>query len=367
VARWIKAFIMLVVLGIFILAVGMGFLLILSGGNPIDFIQTSILRVALSSRQDEINTPIGTDDSPIRFTISSGETPTVIARNLVNSGLILDSDLFVNYLRVENLDTQLKTGTFFLNQTQNLPAIAQTLIDTRNSGIVFSITPGQRIEEVAESIDASGRFAFSGADFLALVAANAPLNPELATLLGIPTGASLEGFLFPNTYVLPPSITALELRDEILNTFVASVGMQVIQDANAQGYSMYQMVTMASIIERESVHSDEDVLISSVYRNRLDIDMLLQADPTVQYALNGSRGRWWVNITQADYRGVVSPYNTYLNTGLPPGAIANPSLSAIRAAVYPAESSYFFFRARCDGSNRHNFATTYDEHLANGC
>jgi len=95
--------------------------------------------------------------------------------------------------------------------------------------------------------------------------------------------------------------------------------------------------------------------------------MRLQADPTVQYGINGARGRWWPAITQADYRNIASPYNTYLNEGLPPGPIASPGLSAIRAATYPAESSYFYFRAKCDRSNYHNFATTYDEHLANGC
>jgi UPF0755 protein len=115
------------------------------------------------------------------------------------------------------------------------------------------------------------------------------------------------------------------------------------------------------------VWDDEHTLITSVYRNRLDIGMKLDADPTVQYALQGARGRWWPNISPSDYTGVESPYNTYLNFELPPGPIANPSLSAIRAAIYPAESSYIYFRARCDGSNYHRFATTYDEHLANGC
>ena len=138
-------------------------------------------------------------------------------------------------------------------------------------------------------------------------------------------------------------------------------------DAGADGYTMYDIVTLASIIERESVWADENVLIASVYRNRLDIAMRLQADPTVQYGLDDSRGRYWTNITVEDYQGVNSLYNTYIYDGLPPGPIANPSLSAIRAAVYPASTNYIFFRAKCDGSNRHNFAVTFDEHLANGC
>ncbi|MEO1289708.1 MAG: endolytic transglycosylase MltG [Chloroflexota bacterium] len=108
-------------------------------------------------------------------------------------------------------------------------------------------------------------------------------------------------------------------------------------------------------------------MIASVYRNRLEIGMNMEADPTVQYGINGTRGEWWVNITVADYRGVNSPYNTYLINGLPPGPIANPSLSAIRGAAYPAQTDFIFFRAKCDGSNYHNFAVAFDEHLANGC
>jgi UPF0755 protein len=363
----IKGIILMGVIAIFFGAIGIGFVLILSGGNPIAYLQKTVIRFNLASRQDELNTPIGNDEKPVRFTINSGDSPSLIGRNLLDTGLIADASLFVDYLRSEDLDTRLQAGTYFLNQTQTIPQIAQTLLDSRNSSITFRVVEGSRIEEIAEAIDADRRFGFTGAEFLSVVGNGAQLDPALSQLLGIPTGATLEGFMYPDTYVLPPNVTATELRDQLLQAFISAVGQQMINDAIAQGYTMRNMVTLASIIERESVHSDEDVLISSVYRNRLAINMLLQADPTVQYALNGTRGRWWVNITQADYRGVVSPFNTYLNLGLPPNPIANPSLSALRAAVYPAESTYFYFRARCDGSNRHNFATTYDEHLANGC
>jgi UPF0755 protein len=108
-------------------------------------------------------------------------------------------------------------------------------------------------------------------------------------------------------------------------------------------------------------------MIAGVYRNRLDIGMKLDADPTVQYGLGFQDGSWWPQITQADYSGVISDYNTYLRSDLPPGPIANPSLSAIQGTVYPVESEYLFFRAACDGSGFHNFARSFEEHLANGC
>ena len=95
--------------------------------------------------------------------------------------------------------------------------------------------------------------------------------------------------------------------------------------------------------------------------------MKLEADPTVQYGIQGARGSWWPQITRADYYDVQSPYNTYLHHGFPPGPIASPGLSAIQAAIFPAESGFYYFRAACDNSHYHNFAVTFEEHVANGC
>jgi UPF0755 protein len=365
--RLLKAIIFAGVVLLFIGAVALGGLLIFSGGDLVNYVQTALVRLALIGREEDLERPLGTDATPRRFTINLGESPLVVARNLANNGFISDAQLFVDYVRAEGLDTQLEAGIYFLNQTQTIPQIARVLIDSAGSHIPFTVLAGQRIEEVVANIEQGGLFNFGGQEFLALVQTGAPMDPAFAAKMGIPLGASLEGFLFPAEYILPPTITALELRDTLLENFANNVPDQWIADAAAQGLTIRDVVIIASIAEREAVWDDEHPLITSVYRNRLAIGMKLDADPTVQYALNGARGRWWSNITPADYRGVVSPYNTYLNTGLPPGPIANPSLSALRAALYPAESSYYYFRARCDGSNYHAFATTYEEHLANGC
>jgi len=125
-------------------------------------------------------------------------------------------------------------------------------------------------------------------------------------------------------------------------------------------------VTLASIIQREGVHPDEFPRIASVYRNRMDAGMKLDADPTVQYGL-ATAADWWPQITQDDYVSATHSYNTYLFTGLPPGPIANPGIAAIEAAINPEDTDYLYFRARCDDSNYHNFAATFEEHLANAC
>lgn len=351
---------------LFLAAVAGGFLLIISGGDPIGYTRTAYLRFTLSEREDELLAPAGTDPTEHIVDIPVGSSPTGIAQGLLNQGLISDTELFVLYTRVEGLDRQLEAGTYFISQTMTIPEIALMLTDSRNSSITFRVVEGWRIEEVAEAIDANSRFSFSGIDFLAVANINT-ISDSVVAEYGIPTGSSLEGFMFPDTYILAPNITAIGLVEHLMTAFRDAVGEQLGIDAQVDGYTMYQIVTLASIVERESVWNDENVLIASVYRNRLDIDMRLEADPTVQYGINGSRGTWWVNITIDDYRNVNSLYNTYINFGLPPGPIANPGLSAIRSAVYPTESNYIFFRAKCDGSNYHNFALNFDEHLANGC
>lgn len=342
-------------------------LFVVSSGDPVEFVQTALIRASLASRQDELDRPIGTDDSPRRFTITAGDTPRIVAQNLFQDGLILDPELFVDYVRIEGIDVQLEAGTYFLNQTQSTADIAYALTDSRNSQFPFRILEGWRLEEVAAIIDTNPYFGFSGDEFLAVVGPGTMQGTPFAEQVGLPINASLEGFLFPDTYQLPAEVTPTMLRDILTGQFVEQVGADLIAEAGRQGLSMHNIVTLASIIQREAIHSDEHPLIASVYRNRLSIDMKLDADPTVQYAIGQRNGDWWADITQADYVNVISPYNTYLNTGLPPGPIANPGISAIRAAVEPQESPYYFFRTTCTQDGYHNFAETYEEHLANGC
>lgn len=365
--RAIQGFFLGFVLLVFATGVLGGFLYIVTGGEIVNSVRTAYISMTLSARRDDLNTPFGDNDEVMRFEIPIGTSPSNIADTLVLTGLIGDAQLFVDYARVEGLDRQFEAGIYFLRQTQTIPEIALILTDSSKSYIPFRTLEGTRIEELADLINSNNLFGFTGEDFLALVEAGAELPADFAAWAGIPAGSSLEGYMLPDTYQLPPDITAEGLRDTLLEAFRTNVGDRLHDDALLDGYSIHQMVTLASIIEREAVWPDEHPLISSVYRNRLDIDMLLQADPTVQYGIQGQRGRWWPNITRADYRGIDSSYNTYLYKGLPPGPIASPSLSAVRAAVYPVETSYFYFRAKCDRSNYHSFATTYDEHEQNGC
>ncbi len=351
-----------------LLCIGVALILLLAGdGRIIDIAQVAFLRLQLRARQAELQQPYSGDASPIRFEIAPGASAADIAEDLGEASLVRDPRLFVDYARAEGYDRRFEAGLYFLNRTQSIAQIAEILTDSSRSFIAFRSPEGARIEELAALIDDNGLFGFSGGEFLAVVGEGAALPPVFAAWAGIPEGASLEGFMFPDTYQLEPDISATGLREALLRSFRERVGDELRDEALARGWTLHKAASLAAIIEREAVWRDEHPSIAGVYHNRLAAGMPLQADPTVQYSLHGARGSWWPPITFADFQAVISPYNTFLQRGLPPGPIASPSLSAIRAAVYPAESPYFFFHAACDGSHYHVFAVSYEEHLANVC
>jgi UPF0755 protein len=220
------------------------------------------------------------------------------------------------------------------------------------------IDQGLRLEQIAEIID-SLPLGFRGADVLALRIASLPGRESLA---GAPPGASLEGYLLPGSYLVTNEMDALAFVMMVLDAFDAATGPQFWADASARGLNPYAAVTLASIINRESRSADQQPLVSSVFHNRLRDDIGLGATVSTQYAL-GSPGNWWPSA-----HGYVStydsPYNTNLYRGLPPSPIASPSLDALRAAVYPAETNYIYFTGNCRGSGN-VYAETYEQHLAN--
>jgi UPF0755 protein len=175
----------------------------------------------------------------------------------------------------------------------------------------------------------------------------------------------VEGFLFPDTYEFRADATPEEIVQALLENFERRVPPETRARAEQLGRPFYQVLIVASIVEREAAVPEERPVIASVFYNRLRENMPLQADPTVQYAL-GSPGNWWPSLdTVPDLAAVVSPYNTYRNAGLPPGPICNPGLAAIQAALSPAQTDYLYFVTRGDGSGAHVFARTYEEHVRN--
>jgi len=297
------------------------------------------------------------------FDISQGESPYQVADNLYNNQLIPSAVSMIDYLIYKGYDTKLLTGSFIIT-TPNTPIeIALTLIDPSAIVLEVFILPGWRVEEIADHLAISGIMNFDRNEFLSIAASlpiDSPLPPNL------PLSASVEGFLAPGTYVIQREISEAELLDMFMQDFAANIDDDLITAMSDNGLSLFEAVTLASIIEREAVLDEEKPLIASVFYNRLNAGWMLETDPTVQYAVSSS-GNWWPNPLTYNDLAFDSPYNTYLYYGLPPGPISNPNIDSLRAVAYPDESPYFFFRAKCDDSNSHTFSITYKEHLEAGC
>ena len=296
------------------------------------------------------------------FTIEQGESVNAVAVNLQEAGIIRDAEAFRAYLIYSGLDTSIQAGEYRLSPAQSAIDIARELQDATSTEVKFVILPGWRMEEIAASLPTSG-LSIAPDEFL--VAAQNP-SSEFDFLSGAP---SVEGFLYPDTYIVPRTITAADFVNGLVRNFALHLTPNLQSGFEKQGLTVYQAATLASIVEREAVRDDEKPLIASVYINRLNIGMKLDADPTVQYALgyDDATGKWWKSPLSLDDLQVDSYFNTYFYAGLPPTPIANPSLDSLNAVASPAETPYYYFRAKCDGSGYHEFAVTFDEHLANGC
>ena len=296
------------------------------------------------------------------FTIDQGETVNSVASHLEEVGLIRNAEAFRSYLIYSGLDTSIQAGDYKLSAAMSTIDIARELQDATPEDVNFVILPGWRMEEIAASLPTSG-LSISPDDFLN---AARTAHPEYDFLIGANT---TEGFLFPDSYIVPRGVTADVLVNGFLRNFTLRLTPEIRQGFEQQGLTIYQAVTLASLVERESMKEEEQSLIASVYLNRLQQGMKLDADPTVQYALGYSilQNSWWTSPLSLVDLQVNSPYNTYLNTGLPPAPIANPGLEALHAVAFPAETNYLYFRAKCDGSGFHEFSETFDEHLANEC
>jgi UPF0755 protein len=327
--------------------------------------QRIYLSLLLLLNKQELMTPLDPSSSPRSFQVQFGESAPAIAQNLQAEGLIWSSDALMRYLQYSGLDRSLQAGKYSLSSAMNSVEIAHALQDATPSTVDFVILPGWRMEEIAASLPTSG-LEISPQEFISV--AGKP-DGSIASLDSIPSGASLEGFLSPGTYEMERDISLAGFIDRLLSNFEQNLTPDLQQGFSQQGLDVYQAITLASIVQRESILPSEMPMIASVFYNRLQAGMKLDSDPTVQYALgyNQEKGTWWTNPLSLDDLKTSSPFNTYANPGLPPGPIANPSMEALQAVAFPAESPYYYFRAACDNSGRHAFSVSFEEHVNNAC
>jgi UPF0755 protein len=323
----------------------------------------------VEANQSALSEPAGTDDTPVTFEVEPGESVTSIANRLQAQGLISDAELFRRYVQYKGLDAGIQAGSYTLNETLTIPAIALALQEASAGEQQVTIPEGWRMEQVADLLAMETDVPPDA--FLELVRTGWPqsdLSQKYTFLAQVPVTATLEGFLFPDTYRLPAEATAYDLVDRMLENFERQVTPEIRQGFVEHDLTLLEGVTLASIIEREAVVADERMLIAGVYYNRWRDGWYMGADPTVQYALGyrPEQGTWWKKGLTFDDLEVQSPYNTYRKLGLPPAPIASPGIGSIQAAAAPQETDYYYFMVDCvaaDGS--HVFAQTEAEHLAN--
>ena len=282
-----------------------------------------------------------------RVIIPSGASMRLAADSLEAAGVIGSAKLFSFYAKVTGHDRRIKAGTYILDRGASWREIVDALVAGKGIVLTLTIPEGWDLRTIIPTISRVMNVATVGLD-------SAVRDTALIRRLNIPT-PTLEGYLFPETYLLPESSDALP----IVRRLVAEFERRWKPEWNAQleklGMTRHQVITLASIIEKEARVATERPTISAVYHNRLKRGMLLQADPTVLYALGRHENRVLFKHLE-----VKSPYNTYRNVGLPPGPIASPGSASIEAALFPADVPYLYFVAHPDG--HHEFRATLREH-----
>lgn len=309
--------------------------------------------------------PAASDQRRLVFIkVTEGDSAGDIGERLEEEGVIESGRLFRILTALMGLQDDLEAGDyeFFTGET----ALAAVLRISRGetSARTVLIREGLRKEEIAELLEERG--VVSAAQFLRALS-----EPYRASFLRrLPPGAGLEGFLFPATYSFPLDATAHEVVQEMVTAFDQRFRAEIAPRLRRTNLSLYQVVILASIVEREARVPEDRPLIASVLLNRRARGMKLDADPTVQYALGNDpasveRYGYWKQRLTLDDLATPSPYNTYMKAGLPPGPIANPGLDSILAVLEPADTDYLYFVARPEG--RHVFAKTLEEHQRNIC
>ncbi|MBW5444988.1 endolytic transglycosylase MltG [Cohnella sp. CFH 77786] len=311
--------------------------------------------------------PTAPSGTPVRVTIDKGMRAQKVAEVLQASGLIRDAKLFSGWLKLKGEGARFQAGVYELTPGMT----REEIVDKLNHGDIvaaatfrFTIPEGFTVQQIADRLAQAGQ---AKKDAFLQAAANPAVWSGSVWAAQIPQDAKLrfplEGYLFPETYEMRSGSS----EADIINRMLAELDKKLNQlpedwqtTMQERGLTLHQLLTIASLVEREVVIDDERPIVASVIENRLNKKMPLQIDATIQYLL----GKQKEKLTQEDLK-VDSPYNTYLHAGLPPGPIASPSLKSIEAALYPDKTDYYYYVTKKDGTNGHLFAVTYKQHQRN--
>ena len=292
-------------------------------------------------------TPFEAQATSQLFTVTTGQAFYEVVNRLIQSNIVQQPLKFKILARLKGFDGRIKAGEYELSAAMSPEQILQTM--TRGKVRLYKITipEGYNLWQIAAALEAAGLC--TSQEFI-----NTATNPDLVTSMGIKADR-LEGYLFPETYHFPKNMAPEKIADAMVARFW-EIMTPLWQDRAAKiGLSVHEVVTLASIIEKETGAAAERPLISSVFHNRLKRKMRLETDPTVIYGLQEFDG----NLTRKHLQ-TKTPYNTYKIRGLPPGPIASPGKKALEAALYPADTKFLYFVSKKDTT--HQFSTNLKDH-----
>jgi UPF0755 protein len=332
--------------------------------------------------------PASTDTTQVAFTINDGETASSIATRLQTDGFLADQRAFVFIATQRNLTSELQAGSFILRKSMTPDQLVTALLAPEQIHYVeIGLRTGLRLEQITAKLETIDGLQMDPAEFYQIAKhPPASLLADYPWLKGVlPTGASLEGFLWPATYRVLPDTTAEELVRDMLDNFHQAIGDRMTVPA-ARGMTFYQVLSLASIVEREAVHDVDRPLIAGVFTDRLDPKLFpnlhLGSDPTIFFIhdtleLDPDKiGTWksyvfWNSFPKgyqlpAQLPDELAGYNTYTHQGMIPGPICTPTIASIDAALAPdTKNHYLYFLAKKDGSGETVYAKSLKEHQAN--
>ena len=292
-------------------------------------------------------TPTQSDQTSVVIWIESGQSFPETVAQLQEHGLVRYPEKFRLLARLRSDDRHIRAGEYVLRRSMSPAAILDILVRGETLLHKVVVPEGSTVFDIGRIVERAGLITHEA--FL-----NAALDPQLISSLGL-GGDTLEGYLFPETYHFPKGVTPREVIDKMVAHFRTVFTPEWIERAEAMGLSTHEVITLASIVEKETATPEERPLIAAVFLNRLKRNMRLESDPTVIYGMKDFNG----NLTRKDLE-IPTPYNTYQIAGLPPGPIANPGRESIAAVLYPSEEPYLYFVSKNNGS--HHFSRTLSEH-----
>ena len=313
---------------------------------------------AWSFVETSLNPPAGSQGKSVTLVIADGESTQQIADDLQTKGLIKNALTFSAWARIKGLDKQLQAGAYKLTGGMTLDQIIARLQHGLPDEKSLLIIDGYRLEQIAAAATEAGLTKFSSKDFLNYThhPDQFPDNAKYPILKGL---SSMEGLLFPDTYLVPTDYTTTQVIDMMLGEFTQQLQQhKLVATAQQHQLTQYQMIILASIVQRESGNTIDMPLIAGIYWNRVlkpnaETNGLLQADPTVEYARDTDQTpkKYWINLGSSGTGSQVdpgSPWNTYTHAGWPPTPISSPNLAALTAASNPGQTSCYYFLTRPD-------------------